>query len=293
MTQNEFILADRITKIQSTVNQYGQDSFYISYSGGKDSVVLSHLVDLAIPGNQIPRVYIDTGIDLYMIRDFVRDQKQKDPRIQIVSPKIPIKKTLETFGYPFKSKEFSRVLSLYQRKGMMPTVKKFLHPREDTGRRYQCPKSLTWMFSDQCGLRISDKCCYYMKEKPLRDWANEHHKKCTMTGIRKSEGGRREHARCITQRGRKVYFNPLLVVNDEWEEWFIREYSIEICGIYNPPYNFDRTGCKGCPFNIHIQRDLETLEKYFPVERKQCEAIWKPVYELYRKMHYRLKDKNL
>ena len=81
-------------------------------------------------------------------------------------------------------------------------------------------------------------------------------------------------------------------MSDEWEEWFIREYSVEICGIYNPPYNFDRTGCKGCPFNIHIQRDLETLEKYFPVERKQCEAIWKPVYELYRKMHYRLKDKN-
>ena len=67
----------------------------------------------------------------------------------------------------------------------------------------------------------------------------------------------------------------------------------EICDIYNPPYNFNRTGCKGCPFNINIQRELETLEEYFPVERKQCEAIWKPVYELYRKMHYRLKDKNL
>ena len=94
----------------------------------------------------------------------------------------------------------------------------------------------------------------------------------------------RKNAHCISQRGRKVHFNPLLVVSGEWVEWFIREYSVEICGIYNPPYNFDRTGCKGCPFNINIQRELETLEEYFPVERKQCEAIWKPVYELYRKM---------
>lgn len=207
MTENEFILADRIAKIQSTVNQYGQDSFHISYSGGKDSVVLSHLVDLAIPGNQIPRVYIDTGIDLYMIRDFVRDQKQKDQRIQIVSPKIPIKKTLETVGYPFKSKEFSKVLSLYQRKGMMPTVKRFLHPREDTGRRYQCPKSLTWMFSDQCDLRISDKCCYYMKEKPLRDWENENHKKCTMTGIRKAEGGGGERMHIVSLKGDEKFIS--------------------------------------------------------------------------------------
>ena len=208
MTENEFILADRIAKIQSTVNQYGQDSFYISYSGGKDSVVLSHLVDLAIPGNQIPRVYIDTGIDLYMIRDFVRDQKQKDPRIQIVSPKIPIKKTLETVGYPFKSKEFSKVLSLYQRKGMMLTVKKFLHPREDTRRRYQCPKSLTWMFSDQCDLMISDKCCYYMKEKPLQDWANENHKKCTMIGIRKAEGGAEREGTLYHSKRTKNLFQP-------------------------------------------------------------------------------------
>lgn len=33
MTENEFLLADRIAKIQSTVNKYGQSNFCISYSG--------------------------------------------------------------------------------------------------------------------------------------------------------------------------------------------------------------------------------------------------------------------
>lgn len=55
-------------------------------------------------------------------------------------------------------------------------------------------------------------------------------------------------------------------------------------------YNFTRTGCKGCPFALKLQNELDTLEKFFPAERKQCEALWKPVYEEYRKLGYRLRD---
>ena len=86
-----------------------------------------------------------------------------------------------------------------------------------------------------------------------------------------------------------ISFHPLSVVNKDWEDWFIKKYDVKICDIYNPPYNFDRTGCKGCPFNIHLQRELDILEEYFPAERKQCEIIWKPVYDEYRRLRYRLK----
>ena len=40
---------------------------------------------------------------------------------------------------------------------------------------------------------------------------------------------------------------------------------------------------------MHLQRELDTLDKYFPLERKQCEIIWKPVYEEYRRIGYRLR----
>jgi hypothetical protein len=33
------------------------------------------------------------------------------------------------------------------------------------------------------------------------------------------------------------------------------------------------------------------MEKYFPSERKQCEVIWKPVYDEYRRIGYRLRKK--
>ena len=77
-------------------------------------------------------------------------------------------------------------------------------------------------------------------------------------------------------------------VSKEWEDWFIQEYNIQLCELYYPPYNFERTGCKGCPYNIRIQEELALLEKYLPEERKQCEYLWHPVYEEYRRIGYRL-----
>lgn len=69
----------------------------------------------------------------------------------------------------------------------------------------------------------------------------------------------------------------------------LEEYHVEICDLYKDPYNFPRTGCKGCPFALNLQEELDTLEKFFPEERKQCEIIWKPVYDEYRRLGYRLR----
>ena len=32
------------------------------------------------------------------------------------------------------------------------------------------------------------------------------------------------------------------------------------------------------------------MELYLPAERKQCEIIWKPIYDEYRRIGYRLKQ---
>ena len=77
---NEFLLYDRLEKIRSVIQQYGAENFAISYSGGKDSCVVDKLVDMAIPDNEIPRIYLDTGIEYNMIRQFVADKAQTDSR---------------------------------------------------------------------------------------------------------------------------------------------------------------------------------------------------------------------
>ena len=84
-------------------------------------------------------------------------------------------------------------------------------------------------------------------------------------------------------------FKPLNPITDEWEQWFIETYNIKLCELYYPPFNFKRTGCKGCPFSLDLQEQLNIMEKYIPNEAKQCEIIWKPVYDEYRRLNYRLK----
>lgn len=126
MTENEFILNDRITKIQSIINKYGIENFALSFSGGKDSTVLSYLLDIAIPNNTISRVYADTGIELNMVRDFVYNMKERDSRVEIIKPATPIKQMLESEGYPFKSKFHAHILDVYQRNGLTQTSRKYL-----------------------------------------------------------------------------------------------------------------------------------------------------------------------
>ena len=106
----------------------------------------------------------------------------------------------------------------------------------------------------------------------------------------RTENGGRTKAQCLRLDSKEELqsFQPLVAVTNEWEDWFIQEHHIKLCDLYYQPYSFERTGCKGCPFSLNLQNDLETMEKYFPAERKQCEFIWKPVYDEYRRIGYRL-----
>ena len=80
MTENDFLLADRIAKIKSMNELYDlENNAYISFSGGKDSTVLSHLIDEALPKNKIPRVYLNTGIEYKSVVSFVERERERLP----------------------------------------------------------------------------------------------------------------------------------------------------------------------------------------------------------------------
>lgn len=285
---NELILFDRIEIIKEVDSKQNlRENAYISFSGGKDSTILHYLIDEALPNNQIPRVFIDTGIEYKAIKDFAISFNC-DPRFFYIKPSVNIKKNLEQNGYPFKSKDFSQKVAVYQHSGTSgKTISKFL-----TKQSFGCPKSLRYIFEGKgLGFKCSDKCCAKMKKEPATEWMKEHGKTITITGMRREEGGNRKGLGCIVtdKDGKAVKFHPLAVVNEEWEEWYAKRRGIVFCGLYYPPYNFKRTGCKGCPMNINLQNDLDTMYDYLPNERKQCEAIWKPVYDEYRRIGYRLR----
>lgn len=286
---NELLLFDRIEIIKTTIAKYGEDNFYLSFSGGKDSTVLHYLLDMAIPNNQIPRVYIDTGIEYLAIRQFVLEMAKNDKRIVIIKPTQAIKPMLEKYGYPFKSKEHSTKLNCWQL-GQRETksIKKYMN----FGQQFACPTCLKYQFSDSFKLKVSPFCCRELKKKPVHKWEKQNNRLVAITGMRKEEGGQRANIKgCVLtdKNGKIKKFHPLLVVDDSWEEWFIKEHNIQLCELYLPPFNFKRTGCAGCPFALDLESQLETMERLLPNQRRQCEIIWKPVYDEYRRINYRLK----
>ena len=289
---NLLTLQDRLEIIKTTNQKHDlENKSYLSFSGGKDSTILHYLLDMALPNNQIPRVFINTGIEYNDIVSFVKELAKKDNRFVIINSALPIKQTLEQHGYPFKSKQHSHNLMVYQHSGIGLSVKRYLGIIE-SNTKFRCPKMLMYQFTDEFIIKCSDKCCQKLKKDPIHKWQKENNRSISLTGMRKSEGGERASVKgCILtdKNGNITKFHPLLVVSDEWEDWFIKEHKIKLCKLYLPPFNFNRTGCKGCPFSLDLQEQLETMEQYLPNERKQCEAIWKPIYDEYRRLNYRLK----
>lgn len=286
---NEFLFQDRIDKIRAINEQYNlKENAYISFSGGKDSTILHYLIDLALPNNKIPRVFINTGIEYSNVVKFVKELASKDDRIVILNSGINIKQMLETYGYPFKSKEFSQVLNRFKRLGRTKSVNRFL----SLDGMLACHKKLLYLFDNEQNINISDECCNKLKKEPLEFYTKTYNKNIAIIGITNDDKGRRNdfgNSGCIKNYKTHINFYPLRVVTQEFENYFIKQYNIKLCDLYYPPYNFERTGCKGCPFDKNLQKDLKTLEKFFPNEYKQCEIIWKPVYDEYRRIGYRLK----
>lgn len=292
MNEFDFLLNDRIAKIQSINELYDlENKSYISFSGGKDSTVLSHLIDLALPNNLIPRVFCNTGIEYKEIVNFVKSLQIKDKRIVIIQPKENLKSMLNTYGYPFKSKEHSQKLKLYQRSGYTKTVLDYLGKGDK--KSFLCPTSLIYNFSSDFKLKCSDDCCKKLKKEPCENYSKENNKPISLTGMRNSEGGLRQSVKGCTvfydKNCKSLHkFHPLLPLDENFINEFVTKYNIQLCKLYYPPYNFLRTGCKGCPFNVELQKQLDIIRQYFPSEYKQCEYIWAPVYAEYRKINYRL-----
>lgn len=237
MTEHEFTLVDRITKIKAINEQYDlEHNGYIAFSGGKDSTVLHYLIDEALPGNSIPRVYVSTGIDYKLISDFVQNLQKKDNRIVIIRPINSVRKVLEQHGYPFKSKIHSMCVEYFQTDRTKNMWKGYTGQRPEVWHSRTCPKKLMYQFTDDFKLKISDKCCFYMKEEPMQRWQKENNRTVAITGIMREEGGRRMSSSCAVFKGKKLSrFQPLVPVTKEWEEWYIGISVYRYIGYYSLP----------------------------------------------------------
>ena len=88
-------------RIREWVSEFGTDGVYVSFSGGKDSTVLLHIVRELYP--DIPAVFCDTGLEYPEIRQFVKTWDN----VVWLKPKKNFFQVCEEYGFPLISKEVS------------------------------------------------------------------------------------------------------------------------------------------------------------------------------------------
>ena len=102
-------------RIRQWVHEFGTDGVYVSFSGGKDSTVLLHIVRELY--SDVPAVFCDTGLEYPEIRKFVKSFNN----VEWLKPKMNFRQVIEKYGYPFISKEISE--SVYSAKKWLTSVR--------------------------------------------------------------------------------------------------------------------------------------------------------------------------
>lgn len=101
--------------------------------------------------------------------------------------------------------------------------------------------------------KVSNKCCYYLKEKPCDDWAKKHNS-YPYLGMMASEGGQREES--LVEHGCNYYGktvirsapfapfmrNDILKLALEMDEWYHGHIEIFERLYYQQPYSRNRDG---------------------------------------------------
>ena len=272
---------------------------YISFSGGKDSTVLLALAKMSmdvgvLPPDGIKAVFINTGVEMQATIDFVKWCKESGyyKNIEMIRPEQPYAKVITTYGKPMKSKMKAEYLDRWQKGSRTDNVMNYLVYGEspETGTKHNTSKLANkdfHMLHPNFDIKISQKCCKYLKKESSKKYDKENNIEGKIVGIRAGEGGARQLTvdkriknggkLCTYYKGKIMIKAPIIDWTDEDINRFIEKYNIPLSRAYTE-YGMTRTGCYGCPFSLDIAGNLYILYKYEPNRYKGAMHFLKDVY---------------
>lgn len=280
----------------------------VSFSGGKDSTVLKHIVDSMY--DDVPAVFVNTGLEYPEIQRFVKDVKAGkwdcfNSDVVIMRPEMRFDEVITQYGYPVISKRVSNAVDGARRKPDGIKMKQMQGTYETNGilSMFNYGQHKYLLTAD---FKISDKCCNVMKKKPLKHYQKQNGRVpiiATMAG--ESENRRVNWIRygCNAFEGDNPRSAPLSFWTEQDILHYIKKFDVPYCSVYGdiqvkPPENTEegqinmidylgcyepedtlettgcnRTGCIFCMFGCHLEKEpnrFQRLKETHPRQYEYC-----------------------
>lgn len=231
---------------------------YISFSGGKDSTVLLHIVRSIYP--QVPAVYCDTGMEFPENRKFVKTFEN----VTFLKPPMTFKEVLDNYGYPCIGKNASHYISLAQR-GLPSGLKQMEKDSKFGFKKFN--------FMIDAPFKVSEKCCNVMKKHPAKQYHKETGR-CPIIGTRIEESRIREQTYVTYGENHTSAQIPISAPLSIWTskdvERYIKNNNLALSDCYNR-LKYQRTGCMFCMFGILSDKNrFVKLKATHPAIWRQC-----------------------
>lgn len=249
----------------------------VSFSGGKDSTVLLYLVRKLFP--DVRGVFCDTGLEFPEIREFVKTWENVD----WVRPEMPFNRVIKEHGYPVVSKDVAQRIWEYRNKpDGVAACYLGLKDWSETNYKHASHTYDKWGYLVNAPFKISHKCCYELKKKPLHKYQKEKGVAPFIATLTE-ESFRRMITwgmfGCNVLDGKNPRSNPLSFWTEQDILRYLKLMDIPIASVYGDiietaggqlrTTGMDRTGCMFCMFGVQMDKSPNRFQRMYYTHPKQ------------------------